>query len=247
MAHASAWVGTLRVLLTPTGGKPAADGRPRGKGDVRSVKIPHGTRYLLITCAEPTDGQSRGVAQACRLLAKADGVHHLAWAGGRPLQLGRRRTLRWVVVSGHGAEGEARISDGRGRHLYSRDLPLPRGIDLYLLACYQGQETIRQKWAAKTKATVHGCEGETESALSTLFLLALLEHGPESAAHWFARWREANDRLRPHFPEMRRLYEERGKDFAAALDAIGAVVDLGPLHDILAVAKRYAPILSGLG
>jgi len=43
---------------------------------VRSVKVPHGTRYLLITCAEATDGQFRGVAKACRLLAKAHGVLH---------------------------------------------------------------------------------------------------------------------------------------------------------------------------
>ena len=94
----------------------------------------------------------------------------------------------------------------------TRTLPLAPGIDLYLLACYQGQKLIRQKWVAETKATVHGCESETESALSTLFLLALLEHGPESAAHWFERWREANDRLRPHFPEMRRLYEDYAEE-----------------------------------
>ena len=210
------------------------------------MKVPHGTRYLLITCADATDGQFRGVAQACRLLAKAHDVRHVAW-DGEPLLLGGRRTLRWVAVSGHGAEGDARISDGREQYLYPRDLPLAPGVDLYLLACYQGQEAIRQKWTDETKATVHGCEGETESALSTLFLLALLEHGPESAAHWFDRWREANDRLRPHFPEMRALYEEHGKDFAAALDAIGAAVDLGPLHDIVLVAKRHGAILSGLG
>ena len=45
---------------------------------------------------------------------------------------------------------------------------------------------------------------------------------------------------------MRRLHEEHGKDFAAALEAIGAVVDLGAFRDILDVAKRHAPILSGL-
>ena len=211
------------------------------------MKVPPGTRYLLITCADATDGQFRGVAQACRLLAEADGVHYPAWEDGERLLLGGRRTLRWVAVSGHGAEGDARVSDGRERYLYPRDLRLAPGIDLYLLACYQGQEAIRQKWAEATKATVHGCEGETESVLSTLFPLALLEHGPESAAHWFDRWREANERLRPHFPEMRRLYEEYAKDFAAALDAIGSVVDLGPFHDIVAVAKCHGPILSGLG
>ena len=101
------------------------------------MKVPHGSRYLLITCADANDGQFRGVAQACGLLAKAHGVHHLAWDGG-PLQLTRRRTLRWVAVSGHGAEGDARVSDGRGRSLCPRDLQLAPGVDLYLLACYQG-------------------------------------------------------------------------------------------------------------
>ncbi len=100
-----------------------------------------------------------------------------------------------------------------------------------------------------TKATGHGCEGG--SALSTLVLLALLEHGPESAAHWFDRWRDrwrdANGRLRPHFPEMRRLYEEQAKDFAASLEAVGSVIDLGAFCDIVAVAQRHAPILNGLG
>ena len=41
--------------------------------------------------------------------------------------------------------------------------------------------------------------------------------------------------------------EEHGKDFAAALDAIAADVDLGAFRDILTVAKRHALILGGPG
>jgi hypothetical protein len=93
---------------------------------------------------------------------------------------------------------------------------------------------------------VHACEGETESALSTLFLLALLEHGPRSADRWFDRWREANDRLRGHFPEMRRLYRAHNGNWLAALDDIRAVADLGPFRDILEVAAARPELLSDL-
>ena len=212
------------------------------------MSVPHGTRYLLLTCADPADRQFRGVAAACRLLAHTEGVHHLAWDGdGEPLALSRRRTLHWVVVSGHGAERTARISDGHRRRLLPRDLELPPGVDLYLLACHQGREENRRRWADQTQADVHGCEGETESALSTLLLLGLLDDGPQSIGRWFPRWRQANDGLRPHFPEMRRLYRAKGKDWPAALEAIRDTVDLGPFDDILAVAKRRPEILSGLG
>ena len=210
------------------------------------MKIPHGTRYLLLTCSDPSDRQFRGVASACGLLAYTEGVHQLAWDGD-PLALGRRRTLRWVVVSGHGAERTARVSDGHRRRLLPRDLALPPGVDLYLLACYQGREEIRDRWVKETDGDVHGCEGETESVLSTLLLLGLLDDGLESIGRWFGRWRQANDRLQPYFPEMRRLYRAKGKDWPAALQAIRDVVDLGPFSDILAVAARRPEILSGLG
>ena len=211
------------------------------------MKVPRSPCYLLVTCADPADGQFRGVHQASRLLAGSGGVGHIAWHEGRRVAVPPRSSLRWIVVSGHGRADHARVGDGGGVALGPRDLPPMHGTDLYLLACHQGEETNRQKWGEASGATVHGCAGETESALSTLFLLALLEHGPESAFHWFDRWRIANDRLRPQFPEMRRLYEERGRDFAAAVGAIAAVVDLGPFRDILAVAERNAGALSGLG
>ncbi len=213
------------------------------------MEIPRGTRYLLITCAAAADRQFRGVERACRLLAGCGAAHHIAWRGDGPLALGRRRALRWVAVSGHGAPGGARISDGLGpggAALHPRDLRLAAGVDLYLLACYQGTDAVAREWATRTHATVHGCGGETESALSALFLLALLEHGPESAGRWFDRWREANDRLRPDFARMRRIYRDESCDFAAALDAIAAAVDLDAFAEILAVARRYGPLLDGL-
>jgi hypothetical protein len=209
-------------------------------------KVPRATRYLLVTCADHADGQFRGVRQACGLLARERGVLHVAWPAAR-LELGAEPALIWAAVSGHGAPTSARIGDGSGIGLGPQDLfPMPGG-DLYLLACHQGVEPIRAAWREATGAVVHACPGETESALSALFLLALVEHGPGSASHWFDRWLEANERLRPHFPEMRRLYEEQDRDFTAAVRSIAAVVDLGPFRDILAVAARHEEALSHLG
>ncbi len=211
------------------------------------MKAPRGQRYLLITCADPSDGQFRGVQQACRLLQDTEGVRAVARRDGRRVAPAPTASPGWVVVSGHGSEDDAWVGDGRGHGLRPSDLgPMP-GLDLYLLACYQGREQIRRKWGDATGASARGCAGETETALSTLFLLALLDHGPRSAPHWFDLWLDANDRLRPQFPEMRRLYEERGRDFAASIGAIAAIVDLGPFRDILAVAERNAGVLSGLG
>jgi hypothetical protein len=180
------------------------------------------------------------------MLAKTDGVYHLPW-DGEALTLSRRRTLRWVVISGHGAERTARIGDGHRRRLHPQDLKLPHGVDLYLLACYQGRRQIRDRWAGETGGDVHGCDGETESALSTLLLLGLLEDNPDRIRRWFLPWRQANDRLRPHFPEMRRIYRAKGKDWTDSLEAIRRAVDLGPFADILAAAARRPEILSGLG
>ena len=146
---------------SPTVGAPgeSVGAHPNGaipfslKESGESVRIPYGTRYLLITCSDPADRQFRGIAEACSLLAKTDSMHHLPW-DGEALVLSRRRTLRWVVVSGHGAERTAWISDGDRRRLHPQDLELPPGVDLYLLACYQGRPETREGWAEETGAEV---------------------------------------------------------------------------------------------
>jgi hypothetical protein len=220
----------------------ARQGRRSGKVQ---VKVAPGTRYLLITCAAPAEGQFRGVARAARLLSRSAGVCHLVWHGQVSVDLASRRALRWVAVSGHGADDAARVCGGAGA-LRPGDLRLPAGVPLYLLACSQGREPRLAEWAA-CGAAPRGCAGETESALSALFVLALVEHGPESAAAWFERWREANDRLRPRFAEMRRLYKAAGSDWVEALAAIADAVDLGGFADILAVAGGHETVLDGLG
>ena len=105
-------------------------------------------------------------------------MHHLARDDdGEPLALSRRRTLRWVVVSAYGAERTARVSDGHRRRLLPRDLELPTGVDLYLLACYQGREENHRRWADQTQADVHGVTShidltENHTQIETLHALS---------------------------------------------------------------------------
>jgi hypothetical protein len=213
---------------------------------MEDTPVPYGTRYLLITCSRPEDRQFAGIERTCALLSRADRVHHLSWTN-RPLGLEQRRTLKAVVISGHGARTYPRVSDRHTRRIHPRDLLLPPRVPVYLLACNQGLRPIRERWSDETGGLAFGCEGETESLLSTLLLLGLLDHGLASLHRWFIRWRLANNRLRKHFPTMRHIYREHRKNWSAALETIQKKVDLGPFDDILAVARRRHRILSGLG
>ena len=169
---------------------------------------------------------------------------------GSSLNLVRRRVLDWVLISGHGAEDRARLSDGRSRSITPRSLILPSGSRLFLLGCYQGRAKIKREWAETTGVEitrVYGCAGETESVLSTLFLLNLLESGFQSVAYWFERWIEANDYLRSWFPRMRETYRRNRMDFVDSLEQIEEGVDLDPVRDFISVGKRYPAFLSELG
>ncbi len=215
---------------------------------VASPLIPYGTRYLMVTCFDRANRQFRGVHEAARLLHQKQGVHHHHWSG-RKLGLGRRRTLVWTVVSGHGADGEARISAGSGTQLEPADLALPPESQMFLLGCYQGRESLRTRWAQATGITpeqVHGCSGETDSLLSAVFLLNLVEHGLDRTRHWFRRWAEANHYFRTWFPVARRTYEEQGADFIATLTRFAEEVDVSPYEDFLAVGFKYPSYLSHL-
>ena len=211
--------------------------------------IAHGTHYLIVNCSEPSDPQFRGVQEASDLLGRLPRALKLTWKGNT-IALRRRRGLRWILISGHGAEESARLSDGGNNALAPGDLSLPDDCVLYLLGCYQGREILRAQWAAATggdNTRVHGCRGETESALSTLLLLNLLDHGPETMDQWFSKWIDANNYLRSWFPMMRKTYREKRMDFMSALQSIKARVDLGPVEEFVSVGTRYPELLSNLG
>jgi len=183
------------------------------------VTVPYGTRSLFITCAGGEEKQFRGIRRIFRNLAEDPASHLLEWRCGA-LDMDRRRVLARVLISGHGHESSAGFDLSSKRALRPRDLRLPHGAKLYLVGCFQGREHLRRSWALATGVAlegVYGCEGETESALSTCLVLHLLEGGIEAIDRWFGPWMRCNDALRPHFPAIRASYNRQGADPLAAL------------------------------
>ena len=212
------------------------------------TQIPYGTRYLIVTCFDRSDSQFKGLYDASRLLGRHPSVCHHHWEGQK-LDLPRRRTLQWVLLSGHGAETMARIGDNRSRRLCPGDVRLPSDCSLYLLGCHQGCREIRAEWAAATGVPaerVLGCCGETDSALSTLLLLHAVRDGIETIPRRFPTWMEANDYFRCWFPEARRVYQACNMEYAAALEVFSRTVDVRPFEDFLSVGEEYLSHLSGL-
>ena len=105
------------------------------------------------------------------------------------------------------------------------------------------------QWALATgsdPSRVYGCRGETESALSTLFLLNILDDRLERIDYWFQRWIEVNDYLRSWFPQMRITYRENRMNFLSSLQSIARRVDLAPIEDFVRVGTKYPDLLSEL-
>jgi hypothetical protein len=219
------------------------------------MTVPYGTRLLLITTAAPQDRQFAGILKACRELGKKKACCHLVHRGRR-LELSRRRVLSWVVVSGHGAKSAARIGPakdvfrpGSSEWLTPSDLSLPPNCRLLLLSCFQGRERQRASWSAKTGVPferVLGCEDDTESALSTLFLLHVLADGTDRLLYWFDRWIEINNRYRPHFALARRIYQQNHGRFLDTLTALRDTVETSCFDDFLKPASRYEGYLDAL-
>ena len=212
------------------------------------INIPYGTRHMAITCPRKTDSQFRGIHDALELLERQRRLHHYQWRG-TPTDLSRRRVLQWVVVSGHGTANMARLSGGHQNTIDPGDLILPRNTNLFPLGCHQGRAELREQWANGSGLDldrVFGCQGETDSALSTMFLLNLLESGMQSAMFWFERWDAANSHFRQRFPEIRDVYQESGSDYLTAFSRISKDLDLTPFDDFLSVGSKYPACLSHL-
>jgi len=213
------------------------------------AEIPFGTRWLLIRCFQEGEKQFQGIHRLGLELAGRKSFACLVW-DGRRRDLSRRRLLRSVLISGHGAEARAAFSCAGGGELGPESLRLPSASGLYLLGCYQGGERQRRAWAEATgvgESRVWGSGGETESFLSTCFLLHLKEDGPESLARWFPLWQQSNDTLRPYFPQARELYRRYGQQ---ALPALEAFFRLYPptveVREFLEVCFRHPGYLEGL-
>lgn len=216
------------------------------------MKIPYGTRLLLVTTTAPEDRQFGGIVRACRELGGRATCHHAAFAG-QPLDLRCRRKLTWTVISGHGGQNAARVGDGLmkddARPVTPNDLSLPPASYLMLLSCHQGRNAQRALWSRGTGVPgtrVLGCTGETESALSTLFLLHILAEGPARLLYWFERWVEINELLRPHFPLARRIYQQNHGRMLDTLTSLQERVDTSRFSDFLSLAGEYKHYLDAL-
>lgn len=205
-------------------------------------------RCILVSCVDPRDPQFDGMRRALGELANTPGVESRVW-DGFPLPLSRRRRLTGLVLAGHGCEETAALGDGTGRRLAPRDVRLPAAADLFLLGCSQGREDLAAGWARGARLPadrVHGAEGETETLLSTLFILHLAHEGPDRLPELFGEWILANRLIRPFFAPARRLYRSTGGDPLAVLSYLRGIVDLGGADRFLSIAGSSAQYLAGL-
>jgi hypothetical protein len=214
------------------------------------VSVPYGIHTLYLSCSD--QGQFRGIRTLFDTLGRLPAAHTLDWRG-EPLDLHRRRSLDWALISGHGRPVAAGFQLSPAGDAGPQSLRLPGRARLYLLGCYQGRRPQRLAWAEGTGVgadRVFGCEGETESALSTCLLLHLLEGGPESIERWFAVWSRCNDAFRPHFLRIRNAYARAGADPLAALAELKVSGNLDCLfrdfEEFLAVIERRPACLTGL-
>ncbi len=206
------------------------------------------TRILLVSCFDLHEPPYGGMRVALGELETKPGFAWAAWDGA-PLGFRDRDNLRHVVLSGHGSETHARLGDGVSRFLYPNDVGLPPEANLYLLGCFQGREDFAPIWERETglpARQIMGAEGETETLLSTIFLLHLAEEGFAAIGELFDAWILANRIIRPRFTEARALYAETGGDPLAVLDFLSKCLDLSPVLPFLELARTRTDALSGL-
>jgi hypothetical protein len=207
-----------------------------------------GARCILVSCFNTADPQVAGMRKALGRLSGARPMEVRDWDGA-PLSLAHRTRLSTLILCGHGSDDEARLGDGRGRFLRPADVRVPGRARLLLLGCYQGREDLRGAWAKGTgleQDRVRGAEGETETLLSTLFVLHLARVGQSRVGELFDEWALANRIVRPYFEPARALYRSTGGDPLAVLSFLEGVVDLGQSRRFLALARSTVEYLAGL-
>ncbi len=205
-------------------------------------------KALLLGCADPREKQFAGLRRLMsRLEAELPGLASREWRG-RAVRCRWRRRLATVLISGHGSRDRAAFRSPSG-YLTPGSLSLPPGAALYLLGCYQGRPELRKAWAegaGLAEERVHGCEGETESALSTCLLLHLLEDGLGSLESWFEAWRSCNADVEEHFPLLRAAYAECAGDPLRAWEKVRGLPAVEAHRDFFASGLRHPEYLTNL-
>jgi len=223
-------------------------------------------RAAVVACFGRGDPQFAGAVKAMAELAVVSGFSVCVWEGG-PLRFseGEESSRRGIpadslrrgipaasfsiVIAGHGSEERAGLGNGSGLSLAPSVIAIPRSARLYLLGCYQGRDDLREQWVrgcGLPSEGVQGAEGETESLLSTLFLMHCAAEGAVAVGRIFTDWVLANRIVRPHFTAARRLYARTGGDPLAVLDFLQRTTDLSPVELFLSLARRRPEFLTGL-
>ncbi len=206
------------------------------------MSIPYGTRYLILSCFNKNDKQFKGIKETAEKLAKAKSVYFTYW-NNKKLLLNRRRVLKYVIVTGHGDSNNAGFSY-KNIILKPDDIKLNTNTKLILLGCFQGEKRIKEEWINKTGAkSVLGATGESESALTTLFFLNLLNSSLSNIENWTNKWIKANDYLRPHFINFRKIYKLKNTNF---IKLVQTVTNLKPIEAFLKVGEKYYNYLMNL-
>ena len=214
--------------------------------------------YLFITCFSEKDRQFDGIRRAIELLTDSINASLLIWNSRDSLPenskiIRKNERAEDVLISGHGLSREAGVGDNNGRALKPHDLYLAEGSRLYLLCCFQGKEDLLGQWSEGTGldvCNIMGCEGETETALSTIFFMHLIEDGLDSLPQNFSMWRKINNMLRDFFPYIRKTYKRQNYDPVKTLKK--TLSRIGPLSrdpDFLRFiepVERYPHLLANL-
>ncbi len=203
---------------------------------------------LLVACARAEDPQFAGLHRALAALSASGAARVLRWDGG-PLAFRGGEAPAALLLAGHGREDLPGVGDGDGCGLGPQGLRCPSRTRLYLLACGQGRDELRAGWARGTglsPSRVRGAEGETETLLSTLFVLHLARAGPAGLDALFDQWVLANRIVRPFFPAARALYRAAGGDPLLVLSYLERAADLEPVRGFLALAPSCVEYLAGI-
>ena len=224
---------------------------------------------LLITCFSDEDSQFSGIRKTIELLNQTQEFKWIRWNHSKNLKsplYSKDIIFNDIIITGHGSPTHARIGDNHGNFFtpYSlkkllNNIPQEKEripCNLYLICCYQGKQHNIEQWSRESRIetrTIFSTSGETETALSTLFFLHLLDdikkgyYNSNSARKWFKQWERANRYLYPYFKIMRKIYFKNGRDPQFVIKELGGILFSEELGEFTTLYYSYPQFLNNLG
>ncbi len=228
---------------------------------------------IVISCFSENDPQFSGINRTIKLLDKTREFKRIEWNCLKSYSIYPPylyKKIDSIIVTGHGSSEYARIGDNRGNfftpHSLKRFLAIfsqtpeekteGSGLRLYLICCHQGSKHNIEEWSRRSKIekrNIFATPDETETALSTLFFLHLLEdvktqvYNKSSTGKWFNLWKNTNIYLAPHFEEMREIYLENAGNPEAVIEKLKRILFCEEIKEFTNLYYRYPQFLEGLG